>query len=331
MTPDAKPDAKSDTTAWLSLLLVQFLFGGLPVISKFVIAEVAPQVVVLCRSFTATLVFAALVFWRRRRNRARSALRPAFTLNTHLSLVALAALGVSFNQTILFYGLQRTTSAASAILAPMISVFALLISLSLRRETFTWPKLANITLGSAGVALIFAGHTPTDMGETLTEAAMLGNLMCLASAFCYASYLALSPPVIARIGSLEFSLAVFLYASALNVALYFMITGMSPLAIPAAILETLPQLTSTFWWALGYLVFGATVVTYLLNAYALASLSPGIVGGFVCMQTVIGVGLSHALLAEPFPPEHAVAMALVVTGVLCLWIPEWRAASRIRR
>ena len=317
---------KPDATAWLSLLLVQFLFGGLPVISKFVIAEVSPEVVVLCRSFTATLVFALLVTWRRRRSPESNKRRGHKGLRTHFALLGLAALGVSFNQTILFHGLQRTTSAAAAILAPMISVFALLISLSFRREAFTWPKLANIALGSAGVGLLFAGT----LSDTLTEAAALGNLMCLASAFCYASYLALSPPLIARMGSLEFSLAVFLYASALNVVLFFALTGMPPQGIPAALLETLPRLSTTFWWALGYLVFGATVVTYLLNAYALSALSPGIVGGFVCTQTIIGVGLSHALLSEPFPPEHAVAMALVVLGVLCLWIPEWRKRARLR-
>jgi drug/metabolite transporter (DMT)-like permease len=329
MKSDEQAGAR-EVNAWLSLVVVQCLFGALPVVSKFAIAEVSPQVVVLCRSLTAAVVFASLMGWRKMRTVARASKRHGVvqtrgprtfqTWKTHFALVGLAALGVSFNQTLLFYGLQRTTSAASAILTPMISVFALLISLSLRRESFTWPKFANIALGVSGVVLIFS----PSMGSFWSDTAALGNFLCLVSAFLYASYLALSPPFISRIGSLQFSLFVFLYASAINIALYFALTSSSPSDLLDSFSATLPHLSERFWWALGYLVFGATVVTYLLNAYALSILSPGIVGGVVCVQTVLGVSLSHVLLSEPFPIEHIVAMILVILGVLVLWIQEWK-------
>jgi drug/metabolite transporter (DMT)-like permease len=322
--------------AWASLLLVQFLFGGLPVVSKFAIAEVAPQVLVLCRSFTATLVFALLFAWRGRNSRLNSGLAApsapsapsrALGARDHLQLVGLAFLGVTFNQTILFYGLQRTTAAASAILAPMIPVFALVLSLLLGRERFAWSKLANIAMAVSGVALIFAPH----LDETFSGATAIGNLMCLASTLSYASYLALAPPVIARMGSLRFSLRVFLWASALNVVGYFLLTGTAPADVPGAFVSALPALSATFWAALGYVVVGATVVTYLLNAFALSRLAPGVVGGFICLQTVIGVSLSNVLLSEPFPPEYGAAMALIIAGVVVLAVSETRRAGKERR
>ncbi len=317
MDPDAAP-GRSSVFPWAALFVVQLLFGGLHVVSKFAIAEVPPQVIVLCRGFAAAAVFALLSAVRRRRAPALSHKAPPLGLPTHLALVGLAAVGVSLNQTALFYGLQRTTSAAGAILAPMISVFALLLSLLLGRERFAWNKIANIALGITGTVLLFAPF----LGDTFSPEALVGNLLCLTSTFLYATYLAAAPPLVTRMGSLGFSRMVFLYASVLNVIVFIALSGFPDAAVVARVFEMLPQLSATFWGALAYVVLGATVVTYLLNAYALEKLPPGIVGGVVCVQTVIGVSLSNVLLAEPFPVEHAVAMALVVAGVLCLWMPR---------
>lgn len=323
------PDGRASRRVWApwgALLVVQLLFGGLPVVSKFAIAEVSPQAVVLCRGFAAAAVFALLAFFRGKSLSAqgRPSAKSPLGMRTHLALMGLAAVGVSLNQTALFYGLQHTTSAAGAILVPMISVFALLLSLLLGREPFAWNKLANIVLGMAGTVLLFA----PELHKTFSADVLSGNALCLLSTFLYASYLAAAPPVVAQVGSLEFSRLVFLYASALNIIVFVVLSGIPDAGVFALVVEALPRLSGVFWAALAYVLLGATVVTYLLNAYALEKLPPGVVGGVVCVQTVIGVALSNLLLAEPFPPEHALAMALVVAGVLCLWIPTGASKAR---
>jgi len=313
---------------WAALVTVQLLFGSLPAISKFAIAEVSPQVIVICRSLTATLVFALLCAFRGT-PASRAALwkrARALPLRFHAQLACLALLGVSVNQSLLFYALQRTTSAAAAILAPNIALFALVISIALGRERFSFAKGANIVLGSAGVLLLFAPH----LAGVADARSAVGNLMCTASAFCYASFLALSPPFIARTGPLLFNLLAFLYASVAGILIYFALTGMSPLAVPAQIALTVPTLSRAFWWALAFIVIGATVVTYLLNAYALGRLPPGVVGGLVCSQTVVGVLLSHALVGEDMPFEYFIAMALVLSGVLVLWVSNLRENAQAR-
>ena len=328
---------QNNLAPWLALIATQFLFGGLPAFSKLALAEASPLALVLLRSAAAAL-FLGLVLALRTLKKTRSAVHRGMWLSgmrwlvgAHLGvglwlqIFGLAFVGISLNQGILFLGLTKTTSAAAAILSPNIALMTLCFSLVLGKEKFALSKLANIALGFAGIFLLFWPqlHASLQTGQIEEKQVLIGNLLCVASTTVYALYMVLSTGVIAKVGALEFSFRVFFAASFFNVLLYYGFEHSWPWE--AFRFSFLAEFSGGFWLAIVYVVFGATIATYLLNAFALKRIVPGIVGGFVCLQPVIGVLISKTLIKETIPLSYFFGMALVVGGVLLLWWSNLRS------
>ncbi|MEY4066617.1 MAG: hypothetical protein RIR26_2825, partial [Pseudomonadota bacterium] len=199
----------------LALLVVQVLFAGLPVASKFVLSFAHPLFVVVLRS-----AFAAALFWLvMRLAGSRHPDVAPLEKAQHKRLWALAFFGITFNQMALFIALPHTSASIASIVSPSIAIFTLVFSVLGGREKFETLSISSVLLASLGVLFVLgSGQVGTDHGHVGTEEGKLwANALNVISAASYAFYLSRVGALPSRLGMLRFNFYFFFYGFILNV------------------------------------------------------------------------------------------------------------------
>ncbi len=78
-------------------------------------------------------------------------------------------------------------------------------------------------------------------------------------------------------------------------------------------------------WQLGFVVFCTTVMTYILNIYALKQLSPSTIGAFIYLQPVIAVIFAVIVGVDSLTPLRIGAATLIFLGVYLSTIKRVRS------
>ena len=301
MTRDEQP---SELRVVAALVLVQTLFGALPVASKEVLPHVPPLALALCRLAAATLVLFAL---------ERALVRaPAPRAKELGQLAIFALLGVVLNQGLFLAGVARTSATHAILLIATIPVFTLLVATLLRHEKASALKVAGLAVSFAGVAvLVLAGGSD---GATI-----LGDLLVAANSLSYSIYLVVSRPSLKTRDPLSLIAWVFLLGT----------LEMAVVALPQTIGADWAGMETRAWIAFAYILLGATVVTYALNTWTLRHASASRVASFVYLQPLVGVLLAILVRGEAFTARTALAGALILVGVFLAnrVAPSKRAAA----
>lgn len=314
----------------LALLIVQILFAGLPVASKFVLAAANPLFVVVLRSAFATLLFWVVMRFVRSSGKERVMLGK----EEHKRLWALAFFGITFNQMALFIALPHTSASVASIVSPSIAIFTLVFSVLAGREKFETLSISSVLLASVGVLFVLgSGRLGAETGRLPSEeGAFWANALNVISAASYAFYLARVGALPSRMGMIRFNFYFFLYGFILNMLAWGIVVALSaagliPLAQSLTLFVPWDDLRASFWWGLGFLLLGATAATYLLNTWALQRVRPSLVGGFVCLQTVFGLVFSGLILNETLTPLMMLGSILILGGVVLLSFAAWVKGS----
>ncbi len=80
-------------------------------------------------------------------------------------------------------------------------------------------------------------------------------------------------------------------------------------------------------WKLAFVVICTTVMTYLLNIYALKQLSPSTIGAFIYLQPVIAVLFAVIVGADSLTALRIGAAALIFLGVYLSTIKRVRKST----
>src|SRR4029079_5100408 len=174
--------------AWrvhLTLILVQIAFGGVHLLAKAVISHLAPLALAAIRVGVATPVLMAIA-WRRDRFLPSRRDLPMLAL--------LGGLGVLANQVLFITGLKFTTATNAGILMTSVPVFAAGAAALMGIERLTVSRSIGIAL-SVAVALVLVNPFRFTAGRS----GALGNGLILTNGLCYALFLVLQRPVLARI------------------------------------------------------------------------------------------------------------------------------------
>jgi len=292
VAPSPKPHAVS-----AALVLVQIAFGTLPVAGKLAMEHVGPFGLSLVRVAGATIFFGALVM-------LRAKVRVPF--GDVLRIAGCGLLGMAANQLLFLGGLERTSATNATVLVTTIPVFTFLVALGLRLER------ASVR-GVLGLLVAFAGVLALVKVERFELAArsLLGDAMIVANALCYAFYLVLVRPYVARYGTLPV------------VAIGF---GASTLAVLPFGVHQLDGVTTAgahAWLLLLYVLAVPTLLTYLLNAWALRYASSSTVAIFIYLQPIVGLALAVRVLDETLGLRAGLGTLAVFCGIaLVTWRPR---------
>ena len=274
-----------------TLLLVQLLFAGFAVVGKAVLAEMPPLVLAALRVAGATPLL-LLMAWRRDRILPRRSDLPM--------LAVLGLLGVTANQVLFVFGLERTTATNASILMPSIPVFAVAIGGLLGLDRPGPAQLGGVALSIVGALVLL---DPRRMAEAPGTA--VGNALILGNCLSYALFLVLQRPLLQRLPWRTVIAWAFLFGSA----------GVLPLAAPQLAAFSFAALSPPVWLGAAYVVLLATVLGYALNTWAVRRSSPSLVAAYTCAQPLFAAGLAFAFLGERLGWRELLGFAFIAGGL----------------
>ena len=296
-------NSDTDLRPHAALLGVQALFGSLPVIAKIVLAAIPAISLVGFRvGITALVLFVVQAYRRRIWLQHRQ---------DYVKLAILSLFGVTFNQLLFIGGLSLTKASNTSLLAVTIPIFTLVVSSIAGTEKLRPIKVVGVLLAAAGIIFLIDPRKASFSSETT-----LGDLMIIVNSLSYGIFVATSKETIMRNGPFRSTMWIFIFASVVCVPLgLYTLSGTDVSAIGTHICLLIL-----------YVSVIATAGPYLLNAFALARVSPSIVAVYIYLQPVIGFILAVAFLGEVLDAKFAIAAVFVFAGV---YLTTRRRADRL--
>jgi drug/metabolite transporter (DMT)-like permease len=215
-------------------------------------------------------------------------------------LVGYSLLGVVLNQSLFLGGLALTSAHVAAILITTIPAFALAAAIVMRFERATLPKILGIALAAAGALLVVARE-----GFGGATKSLVGDLLIISNSLCYALYLVLSKPMMARLSARRVIARMF------GIAAFLMI----PLCAWSLVHQDWRHIPRGAWIGLALVILGPTVAAYLLQAWALAYAESSLVATYSYLQPVATIFLAAIFLGETLHWVGIVAMLLIFGGI----------------
>ncbi|WNV75165.1 DMT family transporter [Geodermatophilus sp. DSM 44513] len=288
----------------LYLAATMVFFGSAFPSSKVVVEQVPHSLAAALRFGIGAAVLVLLVLLRLARARRVTGAEPTRPGARRLLVRAAAAglLGVFAYNVLFFWGLSLAPAADGAVLVPVLSpVFTAAAFVLAGRERPAPARVAGLLVGAGGAALFFAG-----IEATAGSARLLGDLLFVAGAACWAGYTVVSKRVLAGLDAL---LATTCATVAGAVAL-------AVVALPAAVQVHWSAIPAVAWVNLVYLGVGPTAVAYLMYSIALRSLSPTTATLAMFAVPLFGVAGSAAFLGESFTHLQILGAAVLLAGAV---------------
>ncbi|MEP6568672.1 MAG: DMT family transporter [Acidobacteriota bacterium] len=299
----SKPSIKDHTIApHVALVVVQIMFGTWPIFGKIVLRSMSSTSLVCFRIFGAAIIFTLL---QRKQGGLRSLPRSVIAW-----LILSSLLGVALNQFIFVKGLSLTTAINATLFITTIPVFTLVVSIALGYDKASLRRFLGIALAAAGVLYLVDPWRADFTAQTA-----LGNLLLIASSFCYGAYIAVSRNLFRRYGALNVITWIFQIAALVTipVSVYTWSTaGFGTVSIPLLL-------------AVVYIILAPTIGAYYLNSWAITRVAPSVVAVYIYLQPLLAFGLAPLVLGESWNSRTIAACALIFAGVAVVTI---RSRSR---
>jgi drug/metabolite transporter (DMT)-like permease len=297
----------SRTRVHLTLVVVQLLFASLAIVGRIVLPHFPPGALVCLRVFGAAAILLVVNavgggLWVRDR---RDLLR----------LAVLGLLGIAANQTLFLYGLRHTTAVNATILVTTVPVFTVFGSVLLGREPASPLKFAGVGFAALGTVYLIGPDR-----ISLAPEVALGNALIVLGMICYAAYFIYSKSVVGRYGPITVSFYVMLFAA----------VGVLPFGINALKDARVAAMDSALWWWVGYIVVFPTILTYLLNIWALQRVSSNTVAVYIYLQPLFAAAIAPLVLkGEGITPRAALAGLSICAGMALVLLAERRQHRQI--
>lgn len=283
----------------LALFAVALIYGANYTIAKEVMPlYISPSATILMRVLGASFLFWVLVGGK----------KLVLSNNKEKIILLLSAIfGVVVNQLLFFEGLARTTPINAALIMTTTPLLVLIVSAVTGGEKFTFLKGVGVSLGLLGAAMLISSKTVSD--STLPFALAfdfnLGDLFILLNATSYAIYLVIAKPLLKKHSAL--SISKWMFTLALPFVLPF---GFSDLGTTNFV-----EMPAEIYVGIGYIVLFTTFLAYLLNAWALRSVSSSVVGIYIYLQPVLATFIAVALDKDSLTITTLIWAACIFLGV----------------
>lgn len=289
----ADPIARPGVSATdLMLLGMSIIWGVNFSVVKYGTSQLAPLAFNGVRMSIAVVTLLALMYVRQ---------RPRLSWRDAGALLGLGVLGNGLYQILFIEGIARTRAGSVALILAAAPAFVAMIGRLLGVERVSGRGWGGIALSLLGIGLVSASK-PQSSGS----ATVVGNLLVLGGALCWASFSVFVKPYANRIGSVELG--------ALT-----MLGGLVPLLIvasPSLAAAPWSTLPAGVWGALIYSGFGALVVAGLFWVRGVRVLGPTRTAMYVNLQPVIALLVAWAALHEVPTLSQGIGTAAIIAGVL---------------
>lgn len=275
----------------LTLLVVQLLFGLFPVAAKKAFEDFDPLPVLGMRLGGAAFLLLVLHLFL---------VKDAVPIRKEWrQVVLLSMLGVVLNMGLFIIGVALTSAVNAVLVITSIPVFTYALAVLLGRESLGPHRAIGIAIALGGVLyLVGTSYQVSPRGA-------LGDLLVLVNCLCFSAFLVLARPMVQKYDAL--SLTTWMFAIG---ALVFV-----PVGLLFGLRGQLGDASSeSLAWML-YIVVGATVLTYVLNARVLRHVPASTVAIFSYVQPIFTAIAAYIVLDAGLEWKVVPAAVLVFAGV----------------
>ncbi|GAA4666802.1 DMT family transporter [Streptomyces chumphonensis] len=294
--PGSAPAARSTAVPYLNLLVTMVMFGSAFASSKVVVGEMPHEVAAALRfggGGLLLIVLAAVLRGRSRPIGRASAIRAGLA----------GLLGVLAYNVLFFWGLSLAPSLDGSIIVPVLSPILTTVALILlRRESAPWPRILGLAVGLAGAVVFFLGIGGSASGSTR----LVGDLVFVAGAACWAAYSILSKSLLSGVDPLR--------ATAWGTGIGGL--GLVLLALPSAGEVSWQAVPGHAWANVVFLAVGPTAIAYLFYYRGLRNVSPSTATIMMFTVPVFGSFFSTVFLGESFTGVQLVGTLIMLGGAL---------------
>lgn len=251
----------------------------------------------------------AILFW------FTSLFTPRETISRkHIALLCLAAVfGLVGNQCCFTIGLSLTSPVNAGIVTTTMPISALLLSALILKEPITLRKALGVALGCCGAVLLVMTSVRTAAGAT-GMGDLRGDLLCFAAQISYTIYLTVFGWLAKRYSIFTVNKWMFLSAT----CIVWPFTAQHVWQTPWSTLSTVTLAE------IAYVVVGGTFLAYILMIRGQQVLRPTVVSMYNYVQPIVAVIVSIVLGLAVFTFTHALAVALIFSGVALVTLSKSR-------
>lgn len=251
----------------------------------------------------------AILFW------LTSLFTPRETISRkHIALLCLAAVfGLVGNQCCFTIGLSLTSPVNAGIVTTTMPISALLLSALILKEPITLRKALGVALGCCGAVLLVMTSVRTAAGAT-GMGDLRGDLLCFAAQISYTIYLTVFGWLAKRYSIFTVNKWMFLSAT----CIIWPFTAQHVWQTPWSALSTVTLAE------IAYVVVGGTFLAYILMIRGQQVLRPTVVSMYNYVQPIVAVIVSIVLGLAVFTLTHALAVALIFSGVALVTLSKSR-------
>ncbi len=283
--------------AHLALITVALIYGINYTVAKNVLDGefLTPKGFIFLRIGTGALLFIIL----------QSLIVRKWVKVKDLPLIALCGLtGTAINQLCFFEGLSLTTPIHASLIMLTIPFVVLLLSVIFLKNKMTLIQLLGIVIGAIGAGVLIIYGKESGSGTNVA----LGDFLVFINASSYAIYLLLVKDLLKK------------YDPITVISYVFMFGFLFVLPITIGDLQDVDWsgFSKSVWWAIAYVLLFTTFFAYLLNIYALNSISPMVVSAYVYLQPLVASTVALITAKEFFSWEKPIAGILIFLGVFLI-------------
>lgn len=223
----------------------------------------------------------------------------------HATLLCLLALtGGAMFQSMVYLGLQHTTTTNAVLISSAAPMFVMLCSWVIERQKATRAQVLGVLLSFAGVLVILSRGSPALLLELDIHAGDAWILLGMPVWGVYSVLVRRLPPQLRG--------SAFLFAmSALTVP---MLAG--PMAIEASrAASILPALTPGALLGLAYTAVFASVIAFMCWNRAVAAVGPNAAGTSLPLMPLFGTVLAMIFLGEQLQAFHVAGIVTILAGI----------------
>jgi drug/metabolite transporter (DMT)-like permease len=278
------------------LSLAASIWGGMYVVSKYVLDYIPPLTLLVMRLVIAGAILGGAMLWRRESQVRR---------HDVALLLSLGLVGFTLSLGLQFWGTKLSSAHNGGLITSASPAFIVLFAVYLLRERLTWQNLVALGLATLGVLAVVG---PESGGSSQADHGLwLGNLYLVGAAVTWALY-----TVLGKLASQSYS--------SLTVSTYATLSGLlftTPLAwwtewrgwvLPA----DLPILV---WLGVAYVGVISTAVAFYLWVRGFALLDAATGSLFFFAQPLVAALLGALLLGETLHWYFYVGAGLILTGL----------------
>ncbi|MEV0351179.1 DMT family transporter [Nonomuraea sp. NPDC050680] len=300
------------TQPYLLLSMTMLLWGSGFSSSKVIVDHLPHSVVATLRFGGGALALLIALRLSRQRGGARRRSSP----RDWARAAGAGVIGVFVYNLLFFWGLSLAPAIDGSVIVPVMSpVLTTTFLLITRQENASVARVAGLATGAVGALIFFAGSAGV---AGAGQARLIGDLLFLLSACCWAAFTLSGRRVLAGIEPLKATTYATL-SGAVLLAIY---------SAPAAAEVAWHDVPAYVWLNVVFVALGPTAVANLLYYRGIHAVGPASASIMMFVVPVVGTACSAVFLGESFDTVQATGAAVLLVGAV-LAVTQGRL--RVRR